>query len=143
MTTDPIYLAFRDGVTFAWASGADAPAARRPLAEVQPMRVWVPLILVLLMAGAANAQSAAQDPRPAPRPSPDFLFGRPDGTIGIRGSWVAGRNGSDWYDFVTDQLTIEPKDFNAPGFGTDLGITLTDRVDSDDRLRLQSVDDAL
>ena len=93
------------------------------------MRVWVPLTLVLLMAGVANAQSAAQDPRPAPRPSPDFLFGRPDGTIGIRGSWVAGRNGSDWYDFVSDQLTIEPKDFNAPGFGTDLGITLTDRID--------------
>lgn len=93
------------------------------------MRVWVPLTLVLLMAGVANAQSAGQDPRPAPRPSPDFLFGRPDGTIGIRGSWVTGRNGSDWYDFVSDQLTIEPKDFNAPGFGTDLGITLTDRID--------------
>jgi len=93
------------------------------------MRVWVPLTLVLLMTGVANAQSAAQNPRPVPRPSPDFLFGRPDGTIGIRGSWVAGRNGSDWYDFVSDQLTIEPKDFNAPGFGTDLGITLTDRID--------------
>jgi hypothetical protein len=93
------------------------------------MRVWVSLTLVLLMAGVANAQSAAQAPRPVPRPSPDFLFGRPDGTIGIRGSWVAGRNGSDWYDFVSDQLTIEPKDFNAPGFGTDLGITLTDRID--------------
>ena len=93
------------------------------------MRVWVPLTLVLLMTGVANAQSAAQNARPVPRPSPDFLFGRPDGTIGIRGSWVAGRNGSDWYDFVSDQLTIEPKDFNAPGFGTDLGITLTDRID--------------
>ena len=93
------------------------------------MRMWVPFSLVLLMAGAANAQSAAQDPRPVPRPSPDFLFERPQGTIGIRGSWVAGRNGSDWYDFVSDQLTIEPKDFNGPGFGMDLGITLTNRID--------------
>jgi len=62
------------------------------------MRVWVTLTLVLLTAGSASAQSAAQDPRPVSRPSPDFLFERPQGTFGIRGSWVLGRNGSDWYD---------------------------------------------
>jgi len=70
------------------------------------MRVWVTLTLVLLTAGSASAQSAAQDPRPVSRPSPDFLFERPQGTFGIRGSWVLGRNGSDWYDFVSDQLTV-------------------------------------
>jgi hypothetical protein len=93
------------------------------------MRVWLPLVLALLVTGAANAQSADQDPRPNPRPSPDFLFGRPSGTLGIRFGWMSGRAGSDWYDFVSDQLTLEPKDFNAPGLGTDLGITLTPRVD--------------
>ena len=93
------------------------------------MRVWVPLILVLLTAGAASAQSAAQNPSPVSRPSPDFLFERPSGSVGIRGSWVLGRNGSDWYDFVSNQLTIEPNDFNSPGIGIDGTITLTSRVD--------------
>lgn len=91
------------------------------------MRVWLPVILVLLSAGAAHAGPAEQDP--PPRPAPDFLFGRPDGTIGIRVGWLANNSGSDWYDFVTDQLTLERKNFNAPGIGTDVGITLTRRMD--------------
>jgi hypothetical protein len=89
------------------------------------MRVWLPVLLVLLATSAASAQDAP----PAPRPAPDFLFGRPDGTLGIRASWLSGRSGSDWYDFVTDQLTLEKKNFNGPAIGTDLGITLTPRVD--------------
>lgn len=93
------------------------------------MRVWVSLTLVLVTAGTASAQSAAQDPRPVSRPSPDFLFERPQGTFGIRGSWVSGRNGSDWYDFVSDQLTIDKNDFISAGIGLDGGITLTRRID--------------
>jgi len=89
------------------------------------MRVWLPVLLVLTATSAASAQDAP----PPPRPTPDFLFGRPDGTLGIRVSWLTGRSGSDWYDFVTDQLTLERKNFNGPGIGTDLGITLTPRVD--------------
>jgi hypothetical protein len=85
------------------------------------MRIWVPLILVLLTAVSANAQQA--------RPNPDFLFEPPQGTFGIRGSWVTSRNGSDWYDFVTDQLTIDGKDFNSAAFGLDGGIALTNRLD--------------
>jgi hypothetical protein len=93
------------------------------------MRVWLPVLLVLSLTGAASAESPDQDPTPSPRPAPDFLFGRPDGTLGIRLNWLANRSGSDWYDFVTDQLTLERKNFNGPGVGTDLGITLTPRVD--------------
>jgi hypothetical protein len=85
------------------------------------------MLLALSLGGAASA--AAQDPVPPRQPAPDFLFGRPSGNLGIRGSWVFGRAGSDWYDFVTDQLTLENKDFNGPAFGTDLGITLSDRMD--------------
>jgi hypothetical protein len=93
------------------------------------MRAWLPLFLVLILAGAANPAAAEQDSPPPPRPAPDFLFGRPSGTLGLRVSWLTGRAGSDWYDFVTDQLTLERKNFNGPGFGTDLGITLGPRVD--------------
>jgi len=93
------------------------------------MRMWLPLLLVLAVAGTANAGAPEQDPAQPSRPTPDFLFGRPDGTIGIRASWLSGRTGSDWYDFVTDQLTLERKNFNGPGIGTDIGITLGSRVD--------------
>jgi hypothetical protein len=82
--------------------------------------LWVPLILLLLTSVSANAQS---------RPTPDFLFEPPQGTFGIRGSWVISSNGSDWYDFVTDQLTIEPKNFNTAAIGLDGGIALTNRMD--------------
>jgi len=57
------------------------------------------------------------------------LFGRPSGTLGLRVSWLSNRSGSDWYDFVTDQLTIDRKNFNGPGIGTDLGITISPRLD--------------
>lgn len=77
--------------------------------------------------------AAAQDPpRPSgqqTRPAPDFLFRRPKGTLGIRGSWIFARAGSDLYDFVEDQLTIDKGDFNAPAFAADLGIGLTSRID--------------
>jgi hypothetical protein len=63
----------------------------------------------------AVAAPGDQDPPGVSRSSsPDFLFGRPEGSIGVRGSWVFARAGSDWYDFVTDQLTIDTKDFDAP-----------------------------
>jgi len=95
------------------------------------MRFWLLVLLVLSVAGAAHAEPADQNqssPTPT-RPTPDFLFGRPEGSVGIRGSWIFGRAGSDWYNFVTDQLTLESRDFNAPAFGTDVGITIAPRLD--------------
>jgi hypothetical protein len=95
------------------------------------MRFWLPVLLVLSTAGMAQASPADQDqssPAP-PRPAPDFLFGRPDGSVGLRGSWIFGRAASDWYDFVTDQLTLKTGDFNAPAFGTDVNITVARRLD--------------
>jgi hypothetical protein len=89
------------------------------------------LIAILSTAVAEAAPEGGQDPPGIVQRSgpPDFLFGRPDGSIGVRGSWVFARAGSDWYDFVTDQLTVEPKDFNAAGVAGDLGFTIAPRVD--------------
>jgi hypothetical protein len=72
---------------------------------------------------------AAQD-RPIPRSAPDFLFERPHASVTLRGSWFFTRGDSDWYDFVTDLLTIDTKDFNAPGFGVDVNIPLTSRLEA-------------
>jgi hypothetical protein len=92
------------------------------------------LVLGVMVLPAAHAEAAEDDPQqdrpPVQRPSPDFLFGRPTGTIGVRGSWHFARAGSDWYDFVTDRLTLERGDFNGPSFGTDLSVLLTSHLDA-------------
>jgi hypothetical protein len=82
------------------------------------------LAVVLSVPAPAAAQSQE------PRRGADFLFGRPTGSVSIRGSWNFAAAGSDLYDFVTDQLTIDKSDFNGPGIGGDFALALTPRVDT-------------
>lgn len=77
----------------------------------------------------ADQFSASTITQPQPDRHPDFLFGRPKGSIGLRGSWTFASAGSDLYDFVTRQLTIDKNDFNAPGIGMDMAYALTPRLD--------------
>jgi hypothetical protein len=102
------------------------------------MRVWILLLLVLAVAAPAVAAgespqrtgASADEPQSQPLNStPDFLFGRPRGSIGIRGSWLVGRASSDFYDFVTDQLTLNKGDFNRPSIGTEGSVTIGQRFD--------------
>jgi hypothetical protein len=98
------------------------------------MRQMTVCVIVVVSLFAAT-EAWAQDDRPAPPPlsdlgSPDFLFGRPRGTVGFRGNFLFARANSDWFSFVTDQLTLDQKDFNAPGFSTDVGIAVSRRTDA-------------
>ena len=87
--------------------------------------------LALLVVISTAASAAAQDvPRPIRRPAPDFLFDKPHGSIAVRGGWLFARSDSDWYDFVTDQLTLDRKDFNVPGFGIDVNAPITSRLEA-------------
>lgn len=97
------------------------------------------LVSALLMSGpgtlwAASGEeqaTAASSSQPQePRRHPDFLFGPPHGSIGFRGSWVFASAGSDLFDFVTRQLTVDKNDFNAPGFGAEFNLGLTGRLDT-------------
>ena len=85
--------------------------------------------LSLLVALVLAAPAAAQGPSLPRRDSPDFLFNKPNASVTVRGSWLFARSGSDWYNFVTDVLTLDSKDFNAPGFGFDANVPLTRRLD--------------
>ena len=76
-------------------------------------------LLIVSPTRAAAQQSAT---------SPDFLFGRPKGMIGIRSGWVFARANSDLFRFVQRQLTVEPDDFNAPAIGADVEVAVTPRV---------------
>jgi opacity protein-like surface antigen len=79
--------------------------------------------------------AAAQNPNPQPSGSfqapsnPDFMLGRPRASIGLRGQWLFASAGSDIYDFMTEQLTVERSSFNAPGFGAEFGVNVTPRLD--------------
>src|SRR5690349_22510012 len=93
--------------------------------------VWVVVALCLGLAADARAQGGRQSPAPVDDfGSADFLFGRPHATVGVRGNWLFARAGSDWFTFVTKQLTLDQKDFNAPGFATDVGIPLGRRTEA-------------
>jgi hypothetical protein len=97
---------------------------------MRQMTVWLVVMLGLGLATDARAQGNRQSPAPADFGSADFLFGRPHATVGVRGNFLFARAGSDWFTFVTRQLTLDQKDFNAPGFATDVGIPIGRRAEA-------------
>ena len=48
--------------------------------------------------------------------------------MAFRGSWLIPRAGGDLFTFVSDQLTVEKKDFSTPAIAGELGLVLTSRV---------------
>ena len=94
------------------------------------VRVFASLVVGLLLVSATATSAQDNDPANAPsRPSPDFLFGRPRGSLGIRGAWLFASANSDLFDFVQRHLTVDKKDFNAPMLGIDLSLAVTSRID--------------
>ena len=60
--------------------------------------------------------------------SPDFLFSRPRGTVGMRTGWVFASANSDLFTDIQEQFTLERKDFNAPAIGVDLDFAVSPRM---------------
>ena len=89
-------------------------------------RVAFLALLLILVPRVAVGQTPVGQQEPDRRP--DFLFGKPAGSLGLHGSWVFSRAGSDLFDFVTRQLTIDKSDFNAPGIGADGTVNLLPRL---------------
>lgn len=92
----------------------------------------VAVVVASLFAAPAVAQSRDQQ-TPAPPPlhtsPPDFLLGQPHGLLALRGGWLFANTGTDLYDFISDQLTIDDADFNSSSIAGDLGISLGSRFD--------------
>lgn len=59
----------------------------------------------------------------------DFLFGLPRGALGVRGGYALASGQGDLFDFLSENLTLQPSDFNAFLFGVDFALTLHSRVD--------------
>ena len=84
------------------------------------MRALV-LLAVALVSGLVPAAAVAQE-------TPDFFFRQPRVGVGGRFGWVFARAGSDVFDFVTEQLTLDRSDFDAPTFEADVDVALTPRA---------------
>lgn len=65
---------------------------------------------------------------PAPPPS-DFMLGRPRVFVTVDSGFLFANTGSDLYDFISSQLTIDKKSFNTPVLGGRMGVSITPRVD--------------
>ena len=59
----------------------------------------------------------------------DFLFQKPAKYIGFRIGMFSPEADSDLFNMVTEELTLEKKDFRAFDFGMELGFNIYERVD--------------
>lgn len=101
------------------------------MARTLPRCGPLPLLAVALLLLPAPALAAGPDDeqRLTPRPAPDFLFREPRVTIAVRGNLAFPRGGSDLYDFVSEQLTLERSDLRGRGFAGDIGLRVGSRVE--------------
>ncbi len=89
------------------------------------MRRVLMLVGLLLTTGAAAA--TAQDDR-IPQPRRDFLFGEPRAWVSFGGTYMFPRASGELFTFVTDQLTVDRTDFQAPAVVAQFGVRLTSRL---------------
>jgi len=79
------------------------------------------LLVAALLAGAAtttHAQAAGDG----------YLFHRPNVTFSVRGGYAHASAGSDVFDEVTSNLTLDRGDFSGLTFGGDLAVHVSDRT---------------
>ncbi len=91
-------------------------------------------VLAVLLCGqplVASAQGPDDPLRarvPAPPPS-DFMLGQPRVYVAFDTGFLFANTGSDLYDFIGRQLTIDRNSFNAPVLGGRLGLSLTPHLE--------------
>lgn len=81
----------------------------------------VALAATLLFPAPGRAQSSGDG----------FLFRKPAGAFLLRGGLAAEQASGDLYAFLTDQFTLDKRDFRAPSFGGDVLVSVAPRVDLD------------
>jgi len=87
-------------------------------------------VLVVALSVTSATSSAAQTAAPSPirNSAPEFLFSAPRGTVGVRASFLAAREGGDLFAFVRKELTIDKGDFNSPGATIEFSFVVTPRL---------------
>ena len=59
----------------------------------------------------------------------DFLFGRPDWSLAVRGGYAYANANSDVFEFATNNLTLNRRDFSGMAFGADLSYSIRSNLD--------------
>lgn len=72
---------------------------------------------------------AAMAPAEAQRTGDGYLFHKPSARISIRGGYAQAMAGSDIFDQVVTDLTLNKRDFNGLTFAGELGFPITSRLD--------------
>ena len=88
---------------------------------------------LFLMAAPAIAegqdQSGSSSSTSQASPPADFRIGSPRISVGARGSWFMASAGSDIFDFVTNEFTLDKSDFNTGSFTAELGVAVNERFE--------------
>ena len=94
-------------------------------------RIGLATALVLLVAPLAAL--AGQDPAGVPSsrlsPPPDFFVGKPRASLGVRGGITFANAASEWYHFVTNNLTLDRSDFRTANIGGEVVVMLPFPID--------------
>ena len=91
---------------------------------------WLPCALTITAMAAERGDTGVDTAQERPARDPDFLFGRPAASLGLRGQWHMARADSEVFTFTTELLTLEKSDFSASGLYVDLGFPIAPRVDA-------------
>jgi hypothetical protein len=70
----------------------------------------------LLLPATALGEDQAEE---IPQSKLDFHFQAPRVSLGLRGGWAFNRSDGEIYDFLTETLTLEKNDFDAPAIAAD------------------------
>lgn len=121
-------LVFLAAAGFGLPGDATAQDAASFDAVVSPDRIG-------LIEGGADLIERESDVMPASHPDPDspdvdFLFGRPNLSITLRGGMFLNRSSSDVYDEAFRQLTLEADDFRGGSGGAEVGVWIGDRLEA-------------
>lgn len=91
------------------------------------MQTKVPAACLALLVGLAQATAAPAVAQEAS--GRGFLFGAPSATLTLRAGYSGATAGSDIFDFVTGELTLNRRDFSSFNFGGDLAFMVSPRLD--------------
>ena len=96
-----------------------------PASSMTRQRAARTLLLVLaLLAGGVPAFAQR------PRGGEGFLFRPPTGMFAVRAGFDLASAGSDVFTFVTDELTVDRRDFSGPSIAFDAAFSLAPRVEA-------------
>jgi hypothetical protein len=100
---------------------ATSVARHRALSPDRRLRHAVALGAALLTV-VASASLGAQS-------GDGYLLGRPQGSITLRGGYAHANAGSDLFNQVTQDLTLNKSDFSGASFGAELAIPASSNID--------------